>query len=66
MEETKDQSSSTANKQLAKLLEDSAFRFFPELGRVAYVDPFVTIYPIQAVSANEEEVPVYSYIGIPA
>lgn len=32
---------------------------------MAYVDPFVTIFPVKAISANDDDQPVYSYVGIP-
>jgi hypothetical protein len=32
---------------------------------VAYVDSFVTIYQVKALSLNQENTPIYSYIGIP-
>ena len=54
-----------ANEELQTLLNDKNFKYFPELGRVAYVDAFVTIYPVRAISLNEKDTPVYSYIGIP-
>lgn len=36
-----------------------------EKNRIAYVDPFVTIYPVRAISVDAQESPMYSYVGVP-
>lgn len=69
-EETKEQAIGSKdmklNKSLFKLLSDPLFQFVPELGRVAFKDPFVTIYPVIALSTNEHDSPICSYVGVPA